>query len=132
MKAARNYLIIYVFSLLGLNLILALSFLLVRYPVNNCTDMKDILTLSAIFSVISIITFSVFLRGVSREPDAQTLHTLVAVSLKFLMDMVLALLWFFVVKKTCMTSVIMFFVIYLTLTLYLVFFILKILRNKSL
>jgi hypothetical protein len=46
--------------------------------------------------------------------------------------MILALIWFFISKKNTLTSVFIFFVIYLTLTLFTVFVILKVLRNRSL
>lgn len=92
----------------------------------------DIGILSAVFSVIALITMFIFLRGQTKEPDNQTLHSLVSVILKFLMELVLALIWFFVAKKTSLTSVIMFFVIYLTLTLFSIGVILKALKNKSL
>lgn len=93
---------------------------------------KDIFVLSCLFSVISIVTLIIFFRGQAREPDSQTMHTLVAISLKFLLDMVLALVWLIISKKTSLTYVFLFFVIYLTLTLFTLFVILKILRNSSL
>ena len=93
---------------------------------------KDIVILSLLFSVISVITLLIFFRGRTREPDSATMHTLVSVSLKFLLDMILALAWFFISKKTSLTSVFIFFVIYLTLTLFTLFVILKVLRNRSL
>lgn len=92
----------------------------------------DILILSVSFSAISAVTLTIFLRGLSGEPDSQTLHTLVSVSLKFLLDMILALVWFFISKKTNPASVFVFFVLYLALTLFTVFIILKVLRNRSL
>ena len=93
---------------------------------------KDIFVLSCLFSGISIVTLIIFFRGQSREPDSRTMHTLVAISLKFLLDMVLALVWIIISKKTSLTSVFIFFVIYLTLTIFTLFVILKTLRNSSL
>jgi len=46
--------------------------------------------------------------------------------------MVLALIWFFVAKKTYPSSVLLFFVLYLALSLYSVYFILKTLKSRSL
>jgi hypothetical protein len=46
--------------------------------------------------------------------------------------MVIALIWFFVAKKTSLQSVLIFFVLYLALTLFSVLIILKTLKNKSL
>jgi hypothetical protein len=93
---------------------------------------NDVTILSLIFSIIVIITLFIFFRGQTKEPDSQTLHSLVSVSLKFLLELVLALVWFIVAKKTSLPSVLIFFVIYLTLTLFSVWIILKTLKNKSL
>jgi hypothetical protein len=46
--------------------------------------------------------------------------------------MILALGWFFISKNTSLASVFIFFVIYLTLTLFTLFVILNKLRNRSL
>lgn len=93
---------------------------------------NDVAILSFVFSVIVIITLFIFFRGQTKGPDSQTLHSLVSVSLKFLLELVLALVWFIVAKKTSLPSVLIFFVIYLTLTLFSVWIILKTLKNKSL
>jgi hypothetical protein len=92
----------------------------------------DIAILFSVFSVIALITLVIFLRGQTKEPDSQALHSLVSVSLKFLLELVLALVWFIVAKKTSLPSVLIFFVIYLTLTLFSIWVILKTLKNKSL
>ena len=122
----------YVLFLIVINILLLSISLLIKsiLPVN--LFIKDIVVLSLLFSVISVITLTIFFRGHTREPDSFTMHTLASVSLKFLLDMVLALLWFFISKKTSLTSVYMFFVIYLTLTLFTLFVILKVLKNRSL
>jgi hypothetical protein len=46
--------------------------------------------------------------------------------------MVLALVWFVILKKTTLSFLIIFFVLYLSLTLFSVNYILKILKNKLL
>jgi hypothetical protein len=93
---------------------------------------SDIAILSLLFSIISIITLAIFFRGQVKNPESQTQHSLFAVSLKFLLEMILALVWFAVIKKTSGQSVFIFFVIYLTLTLFSVLIILKTLKNKAL
>jgi len=57
---------------------------------------------------------------------------MVAVSIKLPLEMVLALIWFFVAKKTFASSVLLFFVLYLALSLYSIYFILKTLKSRSL
>ncbi len=122
----------YVLLLIVFNFLILSIGLLIKSinPIN--LFIKDIVILSLLFSVISAITLIIFFRGRTREPDSGTMHTLVAVSLKFLLDMILALAWFFISKKTSLATVFIFFVIYLTLTLFTLFVILKVLRNRSL
>jgi len=92
----------------------------------------DVAILSTGFSLITLTALIIFFRGQVKQPDSQTLHSLVAVSLKFLLEMLFALIWFFIAKRTFLESIIMFFIIYLSLSLFLVIVILKTLKNKSL
>jgi len=92
----------------------------------------DALILLPVFSLISVITLIIYFRGETKEADRQTLHILVAVSLKFLLEIIFALVWFIVVKKTTLPSVLMFFVLYLTLTLFSLGVMLITLKNKAL
>ena len=122
----------YILLLLLLNVFIAGSayFLVTNHIITLL--FTDIVILSLFFSIIAIITLVIFLRGQTKDPESQTLHSLVSVSLKFLLELVLALVWFIVAKKTSLDSVFAFFVIYLTLTLFSVLIILKTLKNRSL
>jgi len=122
----------YILLLLLLNVFIAGSaYLLVTNHIITLL-FTDIVILSLFFSIIAIITLVIFLRGQTKDPESQTLHSLVSVGLKFLLELVLALVWFIVAKKTSLDSVFAFFVIYLTLTLFSVLIILKTLKNKAL
>ncbi len=123
---------IYILILLLLNFILPGAGYLLNAFIHVDIPLSDIVILTVLFSVIALITVIVFLRGQTKEPDSQALHSLVSISLKFLMEMVLAVIWFIVAKKTSLSSVLIFFVIYLSLTLYSLFIILNTLKNKSL
>jgi hypothetical protein len=94
--------------------------------------LNDIIILSLAFTLIALMTLVIFLKGQTKEPDSQTLHSLVAVSMKFLLELVIALVWFIVAKKTSLPSVLIFFVLYLTFTLFSIWIILKTLKNKPL
>ena len=122
----------YVFLLLLLNVFIAVSAYVIVSISNIHLVFGEIVILSLLFSLIAIITLIIFLRGQTKDPESQTLHSLVSISLKFLLEMLLALVWFIVAKKTSLASVFIFFVIYLTLTLFSVLIILKTLKNKSL
>jgi hypothetical protein len=122
----------YILFLILINILLFVTGCLLRYILCLNLSLREIITLSVSFSIISITTLAIFFRGQTREPDSQTLHTLVSISLKFLLDIILALVWFFISIKTSLTSLFIFFVIYLVFTLFLVMVILKTLKDKSL
>jgi hypothetical protein len=124
----------YIFQLLVFNILFLAIVYLLSSVLNLNLNLKinDAFILSIVFSGISLITLLIFFKGQTKEPDSQTLYILVAVSLKFLLEIVFALIWLIVVKKTALSSVLMFFVLYLTLTLFTIFVILKTLKNKVL
>jgi hypothetical protein len=93
---------------------------------------SDFIILASLFSMFTFLQLFIFFRGQTRGPESTTMHTLVSVSVKFLLEMFLALIWFIVIKKTLVSSVVMFFVLYLTLTLFSTFIMLKTLRDKTL
>ena len=122
----------YILLLLFLNMLLLLAgyFLVSGFNINLL--FSNIVILTSVFSIIAFITLFIFIRGQTKDPESQTLHSLISVGLKFLLELVFALLWFFVAKKTSLSSVLTFFVLYLTLTLFSMLFILRTLKNKSL
>ncbi len=99
---------------------------------NNSLMFSDIGLLSAVYFLITLVTLVIFFRGQGKEPASQTMHTLVSISLKFMAELIFAFIWFFVAKKTGLSTVVLFFVLYLTFTLFLVMVILKTLKYKSL
>jgi hypothetical protein len=118
--------------LVSLNILLLLTGFLISEITEFPVPLADIAILGALFSVIAIVTLFVFFRGQTKEPESQTFHSLVSLGLKFLLEIVLALVWFIVAKKTSLQSVLIFFVLYLALTLFSVLIMFKILKNKSL
>lgn len=101
---------------------------------NSDTDLlfRGIFILSVSFAITTMLILVIFFRGQGKEPVAQTMHLLVSLSLKFLVELVIAFIWFFVAKKTGLSSVILFFVLYLAFTLFSVLVVLKTLKYKSL
>ena len=112
-------------------LILVTGFLITS---NSDTDLHfiGIFILSVAFALTAILILAIFFRGWRKEPVSQTMHLLVSLSLKFLVELVIAFIWFFVAKKTGLSSVILFFVLYLAFTLFSVLVVLKTLKYKSL
>jgi hypothetical protein len=122
----------YFLQLLFLYILLLLSgYLLVSLVISKVFP-GDIVILSTVFTLIAGITLIIFFKGQLKDPESQTLYILVAVSLKFLLEIVFALVWFIVAKKTSLASVLMFFVLYLCLSVFSIGVILKTVKNKAL
>jgi hypothetical protein len=123
----KNILILVIF-----NALLLLAGLIISGFLTVGIHFSDVIIASLVFSAIAIITMLIFFKGQTKEPDSQTLHSLVALSLKFLFELIFALLWFFVAKKTSLESVLIFFVLYLALSLFSIMVLVKTLKNKVL
>jgi hypothetical protein len=91
----------------------------------------DLIVSASVFALISFVTLNIFFKGQKKAPESQTLHSLVAISVKLLLEMLFALIWFIVAKKIGLQLVLLFFVLYLAFTLYSVFIIVKTLKTKS-
>ncbi len=128
MKPFYKYLLLILSS--NILLILAIYYLISYLKINF--NIAEITFLSGAFSAISVLTVFIFLRGRTQDTDSQTLHSLVSIGLKFLLEMILALVWFILMKKNSLSSVFIFFILYLSLSLISIGFILKILNNKVL
>jgi hypothetical protein len=92
----------------------------------------DLFALTSAFAAITILTLFIYFRGRYKEEKEQAMHTLVAISTKFLAELALVLIWFVVAKKTSGTYVILFFVLYLTFSMFSIGLILKTLEKKRL
>jgi hypothetical protein len=127
MKKLFRYILLLIFSIL----IFAVAFMFFTTSEINIF-LRDLAILSAFFALISLCSLIIFFKGQKKEPGSQILHSLVAVSVKLLLEMLLALGWFIIKKNTSLPSVLLFFVLYLTFTLFSVTVILKTLKNKPL
>jgi hypothetical protein len=88
--------------------------------------------LTLAFFAASVISLFIFFKGQSKDKQDQSFYTLVSTSLKFLTELVIALGWFLILKKTEITLIILFFVLYLTFTIFSIFVILNTLKNNTL
>lgn len=126
MKKTDKYLTILFLSDICL---IAAGFIVVHTTGINLS-LSDLAIISIIFSIISAVTLAIFFRGQSKPTDSQVLHTIVAISLKFLVELVFVFIWFFIAKRITLSSVVLFFVLYLAFTLFSVVVILKTLKCK--
>ena len=94
--------------------------------------LSDILILSSVFTVIIIICIVIFINGQSKTPQTGFWYTFISIGIKLLLEMILAVLWFVVAKKNHIEFVLIFFVLYLAFTIFLILTILKTLNKKLL
>jgi hypothetical protein len=119
-------------------LLITLSILVISaaFLINNLFSAgfrtREVAIVAAVFMTIIFISLTIFFRGQSKEADSKVMHSLVSVSLKFLMELVFIFFWFFIAKKSGLSSVILFFVLYLAYSLFLTFVILKTLKHSPL
>lgn len=92
----------------------------------------DIGWLLFFYSLITMICLYIFSRGQEKDATGRTMHLLIAFGLKFLLEMILAFFWFYIGKKTALSSLILFFVLYLAFTLFSALIMLKTLRTRLL
>lgn len=111
-------------------LILAAGYFIISKSGTGITS-GEVALLSAVMCLIAIVTLIIFFRGQIKDPSAQAVHSLAAVSVKFLLEIILALVWFVGFKKTQLSSVVLFFVLYLAFTMFSVLIMMKTLKNRS-
>ncbi len=92
----------------------------------------NIVFLTLAFCIVNITFIAIFYIGQKKHSHIQTSYTLAGITAKFLIELFIALAWFLIGKKTSIPSVILFFILYLSFTLFSISMILKTLRNKSL
>ncbi len=115
-----------IFALLGLLSYFLNSFYSIGIPFE-----QSAVILSGSF-IISIIVLLVFARGFKLGGKSWLTHTLAAISLKFILYLILIILIFFLSKNRSVEFILTFFVIYLSFTSYLLVSFLKILKTKNL
>lgn len=116
--------------LIGLTVIVS-AYLAGKFTALNI-NLTDLVILTLCFIVISLVMILIFIKGLSQEPESQSIYSLAAIGVKIILEMSLALVWLIIAKKTGVISVILFFVLYLAISLYSIFFVLKTLKKKSL
>ena len=122
----------YIFILLIIEIIILAAGFLVVSNLDVNLLFSEITALSIVFALLAFLILAIAFRGMNKDPDTKTLHIMVALGLKFLIELVFAFLWFFVGKKTGLSSVLLFFVLYLAFTLFSILVIVKTLNYKSL
>ena len=125
-RALKQYLLLILYSLLIVAILLS---------VNGISELhiplKDLLLLTGGFTIISLTALMIFFFGQNSNPEKNVFSTLTALGVKMLLSFILALLFFVVFKNRETGSVILFFVLYLAFTVFVILTLLRIIKRKS-
>ena len=122
----------YLLVLINLFLLLLCSGVLIDSKLELDFNTLELFNITIAFTITSMICLIVYFRGFSREPREKAMHSFAAISLKFLVELFIALIWFGVAKKTTPSCILLFFVLYLAFSLYFIWVIFNTLKNRSL
>ena len=95
-------------------------------------DLKALLFLLVSFYVFISLSLVILNIGLGKPGDVQHFFSLAAIGLKFFLSAILALVYIMVLKKTGLEYILLYFILYLAFTIYLVRVMLKTLKIKSL
>lgn len=124
--ATRYYLRLLALSLVSVILIIAIDKLL-----PSLFDTAAAVLLAAGFTLAAFISLLIFFNGFYADREKSVFLTLIALGVKMLLSFVLALLFLLVFKNDSFGSIILFFVLYLAFTVYVVFTFTSVLKKKS-
>lgn len=119
----------YLFLLL-LTLLYLLSGLTVNYIYPSLLNINTLAVILAVFLPVSLLALVIFNSGIKNDPDRRILKTFLAISLKTVLCLAFALILFMGFKKKDSVTVILFFIIYLGFTLFVVFSMLNTLKKS--
>lgn len=92
---------------------------------------ESVIIITSSFLITFIVLF-IFHRGYRKGGRAWVLHTLAAITVKFLLYLILIFAIFFLSKNRSLEFILTFFVIYLSFTSYILFSFIKQLKAKNL
>lgn len=128
MKIAAKRIINLAFYSLAVFAVLSITLLVFPLEIN----LIELLLPISIFLFITAFSLLVFHIGTTKNQERQPLYTMGALGIKFFFSMVFALVYFIALKNTAPLYIILFFLLYLAFTIYLIRGIFKILKIKSL
>ena len=95
------------------------------------TDTVPAILLTSGFALAAFISLLIFFNGFFSDNEKSVFMTLIALGVKMLLSFVLALLFFLVFKNDSTGSLILFFILYLAFTFYVILTFTGVLKNKS-
>ncbi len=115
--------------ILSLVIILLISVLYRFYP--SLYNHAYAVALTGGFTLAAFISLLIFFNGFSSEAGRSVFLTLMALGMKLLLSLVLALLFLVVFKNDQIGSVILFFILYLAFTFYVIRTFVSVLKKKT-
>jgi hypothetical protein len=125
-KAIKYYLYLFVFATMSLMVLLGVNKIL-----SSPFPIKNILLLSGGYTLIALTALVIFFFGFNKDVERSVFLTIVAIGVKMVLSLVLALLFLVVFKNRDTGSVVLFFVLYLGFTVFVVLTFLSVLKIKS-
>lgn len=121
----------YYLRLLALSLVLVIIIILLGRFYPSVYDTTDAVFLDAGFTLAAFASLLIFFNGFYADREKSVFMTLIALGVKMLLSFVLALLYLLVFKNDAIGSIILFFVLYLAFTVYVVLTFTGVLKKKS-
>jgi hypothetical protein len=125
-RALRSYFFLFIQSLLFILVLLGIS----KVRPDICVRTEAVL-LTMCFTVAALISLLIFFNGTASDVERSVLMTLIALSVKFLLSLIIALLFFVIFKNREAGSVILFFILYLAFTVFIILTFLNVLKRNS-
>lgn len=97
----------------------------------SAPDTTSALFLASGFALTAFISLLVFFNGYTTDRDRSVFMTLIALGVKMLLVFILALLYILVFKNDTIGSIILFFILYLAFTFYVIHTFIRVLKRKS-
>lgn len=110
-------------------LVFILSALLIHVFKTGLTP-GDLLLPGLVFPLLIAVSLLVFIAGRSKPSGKQPVFTMAALGIKFFLTSVFAIFYFIIIERTGTGHILLFFLLYLVFTVYLLSLILKALKVK--
>ncbi len=121
----------YYIRLLVLYILAVMSIIAANRLSPSAPDTTGAVILASGFALTAFISLLVFFNGYTTDRDRSVFMTLIALGVKMLLVFALALLYILVFKNDSIGSIILFFVLYLAFTFYVIATFIRVLKRKS-
>ena len=115
-----------------ISLIFAIAGILIKHYSPGLIDWNGLVILLFIYFFILTTAFFISSIGEKKPADVQPIFTLAIIGVKFIFVATAALIYFNVLKKTGVNNIILFFILYLAFTTYLILSLVKAQKDRSL